>query len=114
MKALRLAKILKLALGFAPVFALLGLFAVSSVGAAAPPVAVPPSAAVIQIDWQYPPALPRQFRNHCAVDRFSGKPYCSAHCGADYQFYYCLSGSFGCCRIGFGYCDWSGLLTCSP
>jgi hypothetical protein len=110
MKASKLAK----ALGLALAFASLGLVAATSVDAAAPPVAVPSHTTVIQADWQYPSALPRRFRNHCAVDRFSSRPYCSDHCGFDYQFYYCSPGSFGCCRVGFGYCDWNGLLTCSP
>jgi hypothetical protein len=102
------------AVGFALAFMLSGLFAVASGAAAAPPVAVPPHAPAIQVDWQYPAGLPRQYRNHCAVDRFTGRPYCSNHCGFDYQFYYCSPGSSGCCRVGFGYCDWNGLLTCSP
>ena len=69
---------------------------------------------VIQVDWQAPQSLPRRFRNHCAYDRFSGRPYCSDHCGSEYQFYFCSRESFGCCRLGFGYCDWSGLLRCHP
>ena len=44
----------------------------------------------------------------------AGRPYCSDHCGFDYQFYFCSRDSFGCCRIGFGYCDWNGLLRCHP
>jgi len=72
--------------------------------AAAPPL--------IQVDWQDPQSLPLRFRNHCAYDRFSGRPYCSDHCGFDYQFYYCSRHSFGCCRLGVGYCDWNGLLRC--
>jgi hypothetical protein len=67
---------------------------------------------LIQVDWQVPQSLPPRFRNHCAFDPFSGRPYCSDHCGSDYQFYYCSRQSFGCCRVGFGYCDWSGLLRC--
>jgi Tfp pilus assembly protein PilV len=69
---------------------------------------------VIQVDWQAPQSLPRRFRNHCASDPFSGRPYCSDHCGSEYQFYFCSRQSFGCCRVGFGYCDWSGLLRCHP
>ena len=46
-------------------------------------------------------ALPPRFRNHCAIDTFSGRPYCSDHCGFEYQFYYCSHQSFGCCRIGY-------------
>jgi hypothetical protein len=101
-------------LGLALAFAVLGCLAVTSVGLAAPPIASPPRIAVIQADWQGPLSLPRRFRNHCAIDTFSGRPYCSDHCGFDYQFYYCSPPSFGCCRIGFGYCDWSGLLRCHP
>jgi hypothetical protein len=68
----------------------------------------------MRADWQVPRALPPRFRNHCAYDRFSGRPYCSDHCGFEYQFYYCSHRSFGCCRLGFGYCDWNGLLRCHP
>jgi hypothetical protein len=71
-------------------------------------------AALIQVDWQGPQSLPPRFRNHCATDTFSGRAYCSDHCGFEYQFYYCSRQSFGCCRIGFGYCDWTGLLRCHP
>ena len=59
-------------------------------------------------------ALPRRFRNHCSYDSYSGRSYCSDHCGFDYQFYYCSPLSYGCCHLGFGYCDWSGLLRCHP
>jgi hypothetical protein len=76
----------------------------------APPTDVP----VFQVDWQTPQSLPPRFRNHCTNDPFSGRPYCSDHCGSDYQFYFCSRQSFGCCRVGFGYCDWSGLLRCHP
>jgi hypothetical protein len=85
-----------------------------SVGSAAPLVTSLPRAAATQVDWQYPEQLPRQFRNHCAIQAYSGRPYCSNHCGFDYAFYHCSPYSFGCCRIGFGYCDWSGLLRCAP
>jgi hypothetical protein len=69
---------------------------------------------VVQVDWQGPESLPQRFRNHCVNDSFSGRSYCSNHCGFDYQFYYCSPQSFGCCRVSFGYCDWSGLLRCHP
>ncbi len=68
----------------------------------------------IEADWQGPLSLPPGFRNHCVIDFFSGRPYCSNHCGIEYQFYYCTPRSFGCCRIGFGYCDWHGQLRCHP
>jgi hypothetical protein len=93
--------------------ALFGCLA-AAVCAAAPPVAVPRRAPVLQVDWQDPQSLPRRFRNHCATDAFSSRPYCSDHCGFEYQLYYCSQQSFGCCRVGFGYCDWSGLLRCHP
>lgn len=93
--------------------ALFGCLA-ASVCAAAPPVAVPTRAPIVQVDWQDPQSLPRRFRNHCATDAFSSRPYCSDHCGFEYQLYYCSKQSFGCCRVGFGYCDWSGLLRCHP
>ena len=102
------------AVGVAVAFALLCCLATASVAVAAPPIASPPRAPVIEVDWQGPLSLPRRFRNHCAIDVISGRPYCSGHCGIDYQFYSCSPVSFGCCRIGFGYCDWSGLLRCHP
>jgi hypothetical protein len=73
------------------------------------PIAKP----LIAVDWQHPLALPRAFRNHCHFDG-AGRFYCSNHCGLDYQFYYCTPASFGCCRPGFGYCDWQGHLRCAP
>ena len=102
------------AFGLALTFALLGDLVAASAGVAALPMAAPPRATVIKVDWQWPHLLPRRFRNHCAIDATSGQPYCSDHCGLDYQFYLCSPGSFGCCRIGYGYCDWSGLLRCHP
>jgi len=70
--------------------------------------------ALLRVDWQEPQVLPHRFRNHTVYEAFSGRPYCSDHCGVEYQFYYCSRQSFGCCRVGFGYCDWSGLLRCHP
>ncbi len=69
---------------------------------------------LIRADWQDPSSLPRRFRNHCSHDTFRGRLYCSDHCGREYEFYYCTGDSFGCCRIGYGYCDWKGLLRCAP
>lgn len=69
---------------------------------------------VVKVDWQGPLSLPRRFRNHCRLDVRRRLTYCSDHCGRDYQFYFCTRGSFGCCRIGYGYCDWNGLLRCAP
>jgi hypothetical protein len=68
----------------------------------------------IHIGWQDPGFLSRRFRNHCSFDVTLGAYYCSDRCGSDYQFYYCSRRSFGCCRIGVGYCDWGGLLRCRP
>ena len=68
----------------------------------------------IHADWQEPAFLPPRFRNHCSIENFTGRPYCSDHCGSDYQVYYCSEGSFGCCRLGHGYCDFNGLLRCHP
>jgi hypothetical protein len=70
--------------------------------------------ALVRVDWQYPRQLPPRFRNHCAHEYFTARPYCSDHCGGDYQFFYCSPASFGCCHFGRGYCDWSGLLRCHP
>jgi hypothetical protein len=69
---------------------------------------------IIRADWQYPQQLPPRFRNHCQYEYFTARPYCSDHCGSDYQFYYCSEASFGCCHLGRGYCDWRGLLRCHP
>jgi hypothetical protein len=68
----------------------------------------------IQADWQGPLSLPPRFRNHCSFSLSRGRYYCSDHCGFDYQFYYCAKESFGCCKVGHGYCDWSGYLRCAP
>jgi hypothetical protein len=94
--------------------AALGGLATAPAGQAAVPVAPLSAANPLRVDWQDPQALPRRFRNHCYTDAFSGRPYCSDHCGGEYQFYYCSPHAFGCCRVGFGYCDWSGLLRCHP
>jgi hypothetical protein len=102
------------ALGRLLALALLGFLITTSAGLAAPPIAPLQRSFFVHVDWQYPQQLPRRFRNHCAIHAFSGRPYCSDHCGFDYQFYYCSPQSFGCCRIGYGYCDWSGLLRCHP
>jgi hypothetical protein len=81
----------------------------------ATPIASPPAAvALVRVDWQEPQMLPRRLRNHCATDAMSGRRYCSDHCGFEYQVYACSPQSFGCCRVGFGYCDWNGLLRCHP
>ena len=90
-----------------------GIVGMSPCGAA-PGTGRLPASPVVEADWQGPPALPPRFRNHCAIDAASGRPYCSDHCGFEHQFYYCTQKSFGCCRIGFGYCDWRGQLRCNP
>lgn len=83
--------------------------------AGAMPINAPSAHAVVmRVDWQEPMQLPRRFRNHCSVDKFSGRPFCSNHCGSDYQFYYCAPASFGCCHIGHGYCAGNALLRCTP
>jgi hypothetical protein len=71
-------------------------------------------APIIAVDWQGPMSLPPRFRNHCHYDVNHGAWYCSDHCGIDYQFYFCSPTSFGCCRPGYGYCDWKGHLRCAP
>ncbi len=99
---------------FAFALAALGGFATASAAPAAAPVALSSAATLLRVDWQDPQALPRHLRNHCYTDTFSGRPYCSDHCGAEYQVYSCSPHSFGCCRVGYGYCDWNGLLRCHP
>ena len=74
----------------------------------------PGSGLLIRTDWQLPEQLPPRFRNHCSWDTWSSRPYCSNHCGVDYQFFSCSPGSFGCCHLGHGYCDWTGHLRCAP
>ncbi|MGA8321330.1 MAG: hypothetical protein WBE48_21150 [Xanthobacteraceae bacterium] len=68
----------------------------------------------IRADWQVPQSLPPRFRNHCAYENFTWRPYCADHCGPGYQFYFCSQGSFGCCRPGHGYRDFGGFLRCHP
>jgi len=75
---------------------------------------LPAPGSAILVDWQYPQWLPPRFRNRCSIEYFTGRPYCSNHCGRDYQFFYCSESSFGCCHLGRGYCDVNGLLRCSP
>jgi len=94
--------------------ALLAATASAPGGVADRAVRAPEVAPVIYADWQEPQSLPRRFRNHCGYDPYSGRAYCSDHCGYDYQFYFCAPHSFGCCRVGFGYCDWRGFLRCHP
>ena len=69
---------------------------------------------LVRVDWQDPSALPPRFRNHCGVGGWFGRPYCADHCGPGYQLYYCTPASFGCCSVGFGYCDDRGHLRCRP
>jgi hypothetical protein len=101
-------------------FVLVGIGLVSLAGAAdagrlgghlAP---APDPGSTVLVDWQDPTMLPRQFRNHCSTEAWSGRSYCSDHCGRGYQFYYCGAASFGCCRVGYGYCDHRGHLRCHP
>jgi hypothetical protein len=94
--------------------ALLICLAAASACRATPAAHSPTAGPLVRIDWQEPRDLPPLLRNHCAYDRLSRRMYCSDHCGYEYQAYYCSPGSFGCCRIGYGYCDWNGLLRCHP
>ena len=94
--------------------ALLAITASASVSRAVEMVNLPASSPLIRVDWQTPEQLPPKLRNHCTAENFTGRPYCSNHCGIDYQFFYCSSASFGCCHLGHGYCDWDGHLRCSP
>ncbi len=77
-------------------------------------IRLPASDPLVEVDWQSPQLLPPRFRNHCVFEADRGRFYCSDHCGFDYQLYYCSRESFGCCRVGFGYCGWDGLLRCAP
>jgi len=85
-----------------------------SPSAARPLAMLRPAGGIVRADWQYPLQLPPRFRNHCTYEYFTGRPYCSDRCGIDYHFYYCSEISFGCCYLGRGYCDWRGILRCSP
>ena len=97
----------------AATIAFAGLVAASSCALAGVPNYSPLAGRLTAVDWQPPAALPRAFRNHCHYNG-DGRFYCSNHCGLDYQFYSCTPASFGCCRPGFGYCDWKGHLRCAP
>lgn len=90
------------------------LFACVPACLALTPAIAPVGGLVIPVDWQEPQSLPPRFRNHCSTERFTGRPYCEDHCGHGYQFFYCSERSFGCCHLGRGYCDFHGLLRCSP
>ena len=105
-------KVLELSRNLVAALALTSGVVAASLCAAAPAAGPLSASPVVHADWQGPLSLPPRFRNHCAIDSASGRPYCSDHCGFEYQFYYCTQLSFGCCRIGFGYCDWRGLLRC--
>jgi hypothetical protein len=94
--------------------AFLGAIAVTAPCAAAPAASLQSDAPVVHADFQPPLTLPPRFRNHCAIDSASGRPYCSDHCGFEHEFYYCGEQSYGCCKIGDGYCDGRGLLRCHP
>ena len=96
------------------VAALFAFMASASASRAVEIVKLPASSPLIRVDWQTPEQLPPKFRNHCTAENFTNRPYCSNHCGIDYQFFYCSSASFGCCHLGHGYCDWDGHLRCSP
>lgn len=96
------------------VLVLLTCVASVQVRVAATPEFGPSSGPVTFADWQYPQSLPPRFRNHCSTEYFTGRPYCSDHCGGSYQFFFCSEGSFGCCHRGRGYCDVNGLLRCNP
>jgi hypothetical protein len=98
----------------ASALALLICLGSASICPAAPLSDLSAPGAVVRVDWQEPAQLPPRFRNHCTVENFTARPYCSDHCGIDYQFYYCSQASFGCCHLGHGYCDWDGLLRCHP
>ena len=96
-----------------------GLAATMLAGSAeAAPIAVAPAASaglpLTRVDWQDPALLPRRFRNHCTSSDWWGRPYCENHCGRGYEFYFCSPDSFGCCHVGYGYCDWHGQLRCHP
>ena len=97
-------------------FALVALICVAPAAASPAAAWLRPAvnAPIIKVDWQDPESLPRRFRNHCRFDVDHGHPYCADHCGLGYQFYFCSRASFGCCRVGYGYCDWAGSLRCAP
>jgi hypothetical protein len=96
------------------VLALFTALASGSICLAAGPNSGPEAGPLVPVDWQAPKQLPPHFRNHCTAENFSGRQYCSDHCGIDYQIFYCSQVSFGCCRLGHGYCDWDGHLRCAP
>jgi hypothetical protein len=96
---------------------LAALLGPAKAGPAAPPArasAAIAAAPTIRVDWQDPALLPRRFRNHCVAEPSSERTYCENHCGRGYEFYFCSPASFGCCHVGYGYCDWHGELRCHP
>jgi len=94
--------------------ALLAMVSICSAGEGPPGPGGPPPRADIQYtaSGEALPLLPRRFQNHCFWKW--GHFYCENHCGAEYQFYYCGEESFGCCHVGYGYCDYHGSLRCRP
>jgi hypothetical protein len=98
----------------AVVLALFTALASGSICLAADSNSTSEAGSVVPVDWQAPEQLPPHFRNHCTMETFTGRQYCSDHCGVDYQLFYCSQASFGCCRLGHGYCDWNGHLRCTP
>jgi len=96
----------------ASLLSILAILAAAVAASAGEAARLAPASDLVRIDWQVPEQLPPPFRNHCTVENFTARPYCSNHCGADYQFYYCSPASFGCCHLGHGYCDWNGVLRC--
>ena len=99
------------------VIGLAALFGAANARPAAAPLVLPGTVAAMQatrVDWQEPALLPRRFRNHCVVEPSSGRTYCENHCGRGYEFYFCSPASFGCCHVGYGYCDGHGELRCRP
>jgi len=99
---------------YALVLSVAAASAAAGAAAAPAPIAAPPRGLMVRADWQEPQLLPPRFRNHCSFESFSGRPYCSDHCGGNYLFYYCSVASFGCCPLGRGYCDFDGHLRCHP
>lgn len=59
-----------------------------------------------------PNDLPPRFRTNCSIQ--NGRFYCAYRCGSGYEFFYCSAGSFGCCHVADGYCDYHGSLRCRP
>jgi hypothetical protein len=91
---------------------LLACLASSSASSADEAIGRGTAGSLVFAGWHQSSRYAHRLPNHCSYDPTHGYYYCSNHCGADYEFYFCSPRSFGCCHIGVGYCDYLGYLRC--